>query len=86
MTTNPPDDPGPLWVRAGPVARQLGLTLPMLEAAISAGTLPLRTLAIGKRELLYVSAPDLARYRASLTSRNHTGASNVHSSLRAFGL
>lgn len=61
----PTFDSRPLWIRARPVARSLGLTLPALESAIAAGQVPLRTLAVGKREILYVHTGDLARYQST---------------------
>ena len=62
----PTFDSRPLWIRARPVAQSLGLTLPSLESAIASGKVPLRTLAVGKRELLYVHSGDVAKYRDSL--------------------
>lgn len=56
----------PLWVRAGPIAPELGLTLPALERALTEGAIPVRRMVIGPRQLLYLHRPDLDAYRASV--------------------
>lgn len=61
----PTFDSRPLWIRARPVAHSLGLTMPALESAIATGQIPLRTMALGRREILYVNSLDLDRYHST---------------------
>lgn len=61
-----PPTAAPMWTKLTDAAAALGFSPDLLLTAIEAGQLPLRTVQVGRKGLWFVSAPDLAAYRASL--------------------
>lgn len=77
-----PDDPHPRWLRLSAVAKREGFDPRMLEQDIADGVVPVRTATFGRREILFLFAPDVAAWRASFYATPVPGAA-IHPAMQA---
>lgn len=83
MTADPfPSDPSPRWLRLSAVAKREGFDARMLAQDLADGVVPIRTATFGRREILFLFAPDVAAWRASFYAQPVPGA-HIHETVQA---